>query len=188
MKNNTNPPLVTLHREITADLDTPVSVFLRLKDHGPSFLLESVTGGEQVARYSFIGVNPSQIFVIRGRQMEVIADDSTSTLTVGEDDDPLTFIRNELAPFSDVEHIHGLPRFFGGLVGYLGYDMIRFFEPKVDQQPHDKFPDSVLFHADSLVAFDHAFDRLILIANAPDHTMAQKRLDKLEQLLSNHNL
>ena len=174
---------VTLHREIAADLDTPVSVFLRLKDHGPSFLLESVTGGEQVARYSFIGVNPSQIFVIRGKSMEIIAANDKSTVQAGPEEDPLDLVRALLAPYNELQPVHGLPRFFGGLVGYLGYDLIRFFEPSVHQQAHPDFPDAVLFHADSLVAFDHAFDRLLLIASAPDEKQAQARLDALEYLL-----
>lgn len=180
-ENNT---VITLHREIAADLDTPVSVFLRLKDHGPSFLLESVTGGEQVARYSFIGVNPSQVFVVRGRTMEIVSASGTSTLNAGKEQDPLDLIRDVLAPYRDTEQIHGLPRFFGGLVGYLGYDLIRFFEPTVPQEAHPDFPDAVLFHADSLVAFDHAFDRLLLIASAADSEAARARLDELESLLA----
>ena len=182
-EKTTARPLVTLHREIAADLDTPVSVFLRLKDHGPSFLLESVTGGEQVARYSFIGVNPGQIFVVRGRKMDIVSAAGTTTIDATAGQDPLDLVRDVLAPFRETEPIHGLPRFFGGLVGYLGYDLIRFIEPTVQQEPHPDFPDAVLFHADSLVAFDHAFDRLLLIANAEDHAAAQAKLDELESLL-----
>ncbi len=185
MQKTYAPPLVTLHREIAADLDTPVSVFLRLKDHGPSFLLESVTGGEQVARYSFIGVNPGQVFVLRGKLMEVLTAEGRSTVTAAPDQDPLDLLRDVLGPFNEAEHINGLPRFFGGLVGYLGYDLIRFFEPTVSQTEHPEFPDSIFFHADSLVAFDHAFDRLLLIASAPDNDAAHKRLDTLEALLTN---
>ncbi|HUF39856.1 MAG TPA: anthranilate synthase component I [Anaerolineales bacterium] len=183
--NFTEPhPLTTLYRELPADLDTPVSVFLRLTGRGPSFLLESVTGAEQVARYSFIGVDPSEIFVLRGRELEVYQDGKTETLHADEGMQPFELFREVLASYGGKPAHPDLPRFYGGLVGYLGYDSVRFFEPAVDQPPHPVYPDAMLMHAGTIVAFDHAFDRLLLIASATDKDEASARLDQLEALLS----
>ena len=78
--------------------------------------------------------------------------------------DPLDALQAELAR-RPVESLPGLPRFAGGLVGYLGYEMMRFFEPSVALRPHADLPDAIFLLADTLVAFDHAFGRLLLIAN-----------------------
>ena len=164
-KTETMPNMVTLVRELPADLDTPVSVYLRLMGNGPSFLLESVTGGEQVARYSFIGAHPSQAFVLRGRTLEThAADGEITTHAIPPSQDPLDALRTELSNYQ-LQPIPGLPRFTGGLVGYLSYDLVRFFENTVSLSPHPDLPDAIFLHADMLVAFDHAFGRLLLIAN-----------------------
>mgnify|MGYP005846623009 FL=1 len=159
------PGLMPVVRELAADLDTPVSVYLRLAGRGPSFLLESVTGGEQVARYSFIGVDPSAALVLRGRTVEVRTPDGVTVAELPNGLDPLAALRAELAPCRRA-FAPGLPRFSGGLVGYLGYDTVRFFEPTVPAASHPDLPDAIFLMADTLVAFDHAFGRLLLIANA----------------------
>jgi len=174
--------LVTLVRELPADLDTPVSVFLRLKNDGPSFLLESVTGGEQLARYSFIGVAPEQAFVVYGSKVLVHQDGGIEEIRLPQGQDPLDYLRAILESV-DVTPDPTLPRFSGGLVGYLGYDLIRFFETTVPQEAHASLPDAVFLHATTLVAFDHAFGRLLLIANAPDPETAMQRLDSLQEAL-----
>ena len=159
--------LLTVVRELPADLDTPVSVYLRLLGHGPSFLLESVTGGEQIARYSFIGVNPSEIFVLRGHTLEThTAVGDVTVRSLPENVNPQDALRDELAKHRPAQ-IPGLPRFFGGLVGFLGYEAVRFFEPSVGLTAHHTLPDAIFLHADTLVAFDHAFGRLLIIANVP---------------------
>ncbi|HLF01467.1 MAG TPA: hypothetical protein VI547_05795, partial [Anaerolineales bacterium] len=121
---------LTLTRELPSDLDTPVSLYLKLAatTNGPSFLLESVTGGEQVARYSFIGIRPKAALVIRGRNIERHANGQITNNQLPITADPLTAIQSELTHYS-VESAPGLPRFIGGMVGYLGYDTVRFFEP-----------------------------------------------------------
>lgn len=173
-------------RELPADLETPVSVYLKLAGKGPSFLLESVTGGEQVARYSFIGVHPRRAFVMHGRQIIV----ETSTRGDWEPEfrkeivtSPLDELRQaiETAGISRIYSQPGLPRFSGGLVGYLGYDTVRFIEPSVPLDPPTELPESIFQQADTLVAFDHAANRLVLIARGED---ARARLDEIRDQLS----
>jgi anthranilate synthase component 1 len=168
-------------RELPADLETPLSVYLKLAGEGPSFLLESVTGGEQVARYSFIGVHPRQAFVFRGQQMIVEA-------PFGNPPEPEYREESVAGPFVGLRRvIHatsavgvqrqvGMPRFSGGLVGYLGYETVRFIEPSVPLVSPNDIPDSIFLQADTLVAFDHAANRLVLIARGPD---AEARLDEI---------
>ena len=122
--------LIPVYREIMADMDTPVSAFKKLDDGRFSFLLESIEGGEKWGRYSFLGSTPSLIIRSRGTTVETIENGLMTARTAG---DPLAFIRETLARFTPVE-VDGLPRFFGGAVGYLGYDMVRHFE----QLPTDK--------------------------------------------------
>jgi anthranilate synthase component 1 len=165
MLTNTLPKikLLTAVRELSADLETPVSVYLKLAGEAPSFLLESVTGGQHLARYSFIGVNPSQAYILRGDTLEEHSDDEV-TITPLDGREPLEMLRQVLHQFLPVE-IPGLPRFTGGLVGYLSYDIIRHFEPTVPTRPHANFPEAIFLLADNIVAFDHAYGKIILIAN-----------------------
>ena len=191
----TRAPLKPLVRELPADLETPVSTYLKLAGSGPSFLLESVTGGEQVARYSFIGVHPSQAFILRGEQVEVhtlngLSPERSVGVEIRTAPDPLAALEAELAR-RPVEMLPGMPRFAGGLAGYLNYEMMRFFEPSVALRPHACLPDAIFLLADTLVAFDHAFGRLLLIANPdPDlpaeaaQAAAEARLDALQARLS----
>ena len=179
------PPIV---RELSADLETPVSVYLKLAGSGPSFLLESVTGGERLARFSFIGVNPSRAFILHNGQICTHSAAGISEQPAG--DDPMSILRSELQRRA-FEPIPGLPRFNGGLVGYLGYEIVRYFEPSVHLDPNPEMPEAIFLLADTLVAFDHAFGRLVLIAN-PDPDLpeiearkaAESRLDDLEARLA----
>ncbi|MGE5601673.1 MAG: anthranilate synthase component I [Nitrososphaerales archaeon] len=183
------PNLVPIVRELPADLETPVSVYLKLRGRGPSFLLESITGGEQVARYSFIGVDPGRAYVCRDRQIERHTNGlhpGPAIQTLAQGQDLLHVLGAELAQY-ELAETPGLPRFSGGLVGYLGYDVVRFFEPRLRLAPHPTLPDAIFLLAGTLIAFDHAFGRLLLIANAPldgdepaARSAANRRLDELE--------
>ncbi|MBM4457364.1 MAG: anthranilate synthase component I [Chloroflexi bacterium] len=188
--------LATVVRELPADLETPVSVYLKLAGQGPAFLLESITGGEHVARYSFIGVHPRRAYVIRGASVECHAAGQMTQRSVAEGTDLLDFLRGELARFTP-QPMPGLPRFAGGLVGYLGYETVRYFEPTLSLQPHAGLPDAVFLLADTVIAFDHAFGKLLLIANVDfDQTSdagcgeaaargeATARLDELQRRLA----
>ncbi len=172
-------------RELSADLDTPISVYLKLRGRGPSFLLESVEGGERVARYSFIGVSPSRVYTLRGHTVHRRTLARTDALELDPTTDPLDFLQDELGSFQS-EHVQGLPRFIGGLVGYLGYETVAHIEPKLAARlkPAD-VPEAVFLLADTVVAFDHARRSLFLIAHTFDGDLAaaEHKLDELEAQL-----
>src|SRR5512142_462607 len=111
--------LIPVCREIMADMDTPVTAFRKIDDGRYAFLLESIEGGEKWARYTFLGAGPATVIRSRGRLVEIVEGDAIRRM---ETDDPLGAVRDHMARFRPVE-IAGIPRFFGGAVGYLGYDM-----------------------------------------------------------------
>ena len=116
----------TIIREISADLETPVSLYLKLRGDGTSFLLESVEGGERIARYSFIGVQPRAEYILRDEEIEI--KDEHGLRTIHVEGDPTRFLQNEMDRFPAVR-VPNAPRFTGGLVGFLGFESVRFFEP-----------------------------------------------------------
>ena len=122
--------LIPVYREILADTETPVSATLKLEG-SPSFLLESMIGGEKWARYSFLGSRPSRVIRCWGKKIEIKDNEmGTRIIEVG---DPLEVIKREITAYNPVD-VTGLPRFYGGLVGYIGYDMVRFFECIPDEK------------------------------------------------------
>ncbi|MEI6306162.1 MAG: anthranilate synthase component I, partial [Deltaproteobacteria bacterium] len=155
--------LIPVYREIMADMDTPVSAFKKLDDGQFSYLLESIEGGEKWARYSFLGSTPSVIIRSKGTMVEII-DNGVMTRQVV--DNPLTCVRELLAQFSPVE-VDGLPRFFGGAVGYLGYDMVRHFEELPTENPAllDAF-DSYFLITDTILIFDNMRQKIKVVSNA----------------------
>jgi len=184
--------LIPIYLELPADLDTPVSVYLKLAGHGASFLLESVEGGEQVGRYSFIGIEPNAVLSFNQRSYTRRSNGRATTADLPKGKDPLHVLQEELARFSPVT-LPGLPRFVGGLVGYLGYDVIRFFEPKLDvgTTSSSNLPEAHYMLTDTLVAFDHARGRLLIIVNAhlngdPEaaYEDAINRIDRIAERLS----
>ncbi len=154
---------IPVFRELPADLETPVSVYLKLRNGGPSFLLESVEKGEQVGRYSFLGVRPPLTLCARGDQLVVGTGDGAELER--RRGDPFAAVRSLLAERRPVE-VPGLPRFSGGAVGYFGYDTVRFIErlPLTAQQKLE-IPDMLLLFSDNLVVFDHVQHKLLVIAN-----------------------
>jgi len=160
--------LVPVYREIVADLDTPVSAYMKLRalDGASSFLLESVEGGENIARYSYLAVNPARILSTRGRTVTITDADGTVTHELPEGQDPLDAIKAMLSEFQFVP-LPGWQRFPGGAVGYLGYDVVRFFEDLPEDNPDDlDLPDCQFMLADTLVIFDHVLHRARVVANA----------------------
>jgi anthranilate synthase component I len=171
----------TIVREIPADLETPISVYLKLRDENPSFLLESVEGGVRIARYSFIGIQPRAQYILRGNEIQIIERESTRTITLGLGSDPTHFLQDEIGRFQSVPQA-GLPRFIGGLVGYMGYETVRYFEPTLTPKMHiASLPDGYYLLADTVVAFDHARRSLFLIANVldGDEEAANRKLDEI---------
>jgi anthranilate synthase component 1 len=181
----------TLIREINADLETPVSLYLKLRGDGASFLLESVEGGERIARYSFIGVQPRAEYILRDGQVEVKENGETRVIQL--DDDPTRFLQEEMSRFT-TERLPNAPRFTGGLVGYLGYEAVRYFEPILKpgmnhaagfdrtSQPAG-VPDGIYLLADMVIAFDHARRSIFLIANVLDGDVdaANRKLDQIAE-------
>jgi anthranilate synthase component 1 len=183
--------LVPVHRTLLADLETPVSVYLKLAQASTaSFLLESVEGGEQVGRYSFLGVNPEGLIAIQDNEVIRTLDGETITRQLGPGEDPLCAIRQELDRARLVQ-IEGLPRFVGGAVGYLGYDVVRYFERLPQTATKDqRFPDAAFFLVNTLVIFDHVKHQLVILANAhntgdPDaaYDDALSRIDQIVETL-----
>ncbi|HXH20879.1 MAG TPA: anthranilate synthase component I [Dehalococcoidia bacterium] len=141
-----------LYAEVPADLETPVSAFLKVARGRYSFLLESVEGGERLARYSFIGTEPYR------------------SARTGERDggcvDPLIEVQKEMSRFQVVP-VGGLPRFTGGAVGYLSYECVRYFEPRVGLPPNDPLgiPESVFLFTDTLLVFDHLQHKIKVVSH-----------------------
>jgi len=170
--------LIPVYREVLADLETPISVFMKLCQEEPgAFLLESVEGGEKVARYSFLGCRPLLTLANRDGISRIMEGDAASEYrTVGQvtqgngdarklDGDPLTHLRSVLKSYR-VYQPSGLPRFFGGAVGYLGYDAVRYYE-RLPNPPQDTLglPDALFMVTELIVVFDHLRHKLILLAN-----------------------
>jgi anthranilate synthase component 1 len=169
----------TIVREMEADLETPVSVYLKLRGQGESFLLESIDGGERIARYSFIGIAPRAKYILRSDFIQVIENGAERIIPFTGD--PLSILEIELKHYR-ISQQHGLPRFIGGLVGYLGYEAVSHFEPTLkNHMPAATLPEGIYQLADTVVAFDHARRSLFLITNIfdRDEHAAQEKLDAI---------
>jgi anthranilate synthase component 1 len=154
--------LVPVCCDLPADLETPISAFLKLRNGHEAFLLESVEGGETVGRYSFIGVGPFPSLRAFGERVEV-RDGGGLQQRRG---DPLEVVR-EIVRRHRPAHASGLPRFAGGAVGYFGYDLVRHFERLPHPPPDDLgLPSCYLVFADALVVFDHVQHTVKIVANA----------------------
>ncbi|MDD2898138.1 MAG: anthranilate synthase component I [Desulfuromonadaceae bacterium] len=155
--------LIPVYQEIMADMDTPVSAFRKLDDGQFSYLLESIEGGEKWGRFSFLGSAPSVIIRSKGNVVETITD---GTVVQQQSSDPLACVKDLLATFTPVE-VDGLPRFFGGAVGYLGYDMVRHFECLTTEKPAllDTY-DSYFLITDTIVIFDTMRQKIKVVSNA----------------------
>jgi len=145
--------LVPVYREISADLETPVSAFLKIARGPYSFLLESVEGGERQGRYSFIGTEPYRL-------LKTGPDTETGPV------DPLLPIEQELSSHKSVT-VEGLPRFIGGAIGYLSYECVSYFEPRVPPAGEDPLglPESVFMFTDTLLVFDHLHHNIRIVSH-----------------------
>jgi anthranilate synthase component 1 len=179
---------IPLSRRVLADLDTPLSTYLKLANGPYSYLFESVQGGEKWGRYSIIGLPSRTQVSIRGHEVSVRTDGVLVESTTVED--PLTYIEAFQTEYR-VPELEGLPRFTGGLVGYFGYDTVAYIEPRLGggakRDPLDT-PDILLMVSDEVVVFDNLSGTLHVIVHAdpevPDaYEQAQARLDKLVAML-----
>ena len=155
--------LIPVYREILADMETPVSAFKKIDDGRTGFLLESLEGGEKWGRYSFLGAGPGKLFRSRDRHFEIL--DGQRVVRAGECADPLAALEGFLAPYRPVQ-LPGLPRFFGGAVGYLGYDMVRFIERLPDANPRAIGAwDSCFLLTEKLLIFDNMTQKIKVVCN-----------------------
>lgn len=178
--------LVPIWREVPADLETAVSVYLKLRRKAPTFLLESVEKGEHVGRYSFVGVEPAGVLAAQNGQIswEGMIEQRVSA----SGGDPLAAVKDILSRYS-LTPVEGLPPFCGGLVGYLAYETTRFFERvPLPPRPGLDLPDAVFLLTDSLVVFDHVKHRLLVVVNVhiqDDPTAAyEAAIEKIETIVS----
>jgi anthranilate synthase component I len=163
--------VIPVYADLMADFETPVSAYAKLKTAGPSYLLESVEGGEQLSRYSFIGCRPRKIFICGPETTEIRipaqGGKSARSEIVPTPQDPLTLIEAEMAGHHPVS-IPGLPRFTGGAVGFIGYEYVTRIEPTVPAAKKDELGTPLLYFmlSDSLLIFDRAKQTLRLCVNA----------------------
>lgn len=156
--------LIPVYREILADLETPVSVLTKLCEKDHVYLLESVEGGEKWGRYSFLGTDAGVIFQVRGDK--VIITEKGRVEEKEHNGDPIQYLRNLLNRYQPVS-VPGLPRFYGGAVGYLGYDMVRYFEKLPGGQIDDLGLDEAVFViSDAMMIFDNIRHTIKVVACA----------------------
>ena len=158
--------VIPVYTDLMADFETPVSAYAKLKTAGPSYLFESVEGGENLARYSFIGCRPRKIFIC-GPETTEIRVPGQPAQTVPTPRDPLTLIEAEMSGYQPVA-LPGLPRFTGGAVGFVGYEYVTRIEPSVPAAAKDELGLPLLYFmlSDSLLIFDRAKQTLRLCVNA----------------------
>lgn len=159
-----NGNLIPVYREILADVETPVSVLMKLQNKDHVYLLESVEGGEKWGRYSFLGTDAGVVFKVHGDK--VIIKENGRTSTREHKGNPLRLLRDLLNRYKPVT-IPGLPRFYGGAVGFLGYEMVRYFEKLPPSPPDDLNLDEAVFViSDSIMIFDNVRHTIKVVACA----------------------
>jgi anthranilate synthase component 1 len=156
--------LIPVSRQILADMETPVSAFRKIDSGNYAFLLESVEGGEQWGRYSFLGSNPSLVLRAKADRVELLRGEGIQRLPGHQD--PITALEGVLTRYKAVA-VPGLPRFTGGMVGYLSYDVVRHLErlPALTADDLD-LPDALLLLTDTLLIFDNVTHRITVVSNA----------------------
>ena len=182
--------LVPVYREILADMETPVSAYRKIARGKYSFLLESVEGGERLARYSFLGTDPFMIFKSKGRDVQIVERMRADKITLKEGQDPLHILKDLLARYKWVDDPE-LPRFCGGAVGYIGYDAVRFFEKLPDDTVDDlNIPEFFFTFTDVFVVFDHLKHRIKVVCNpevgsdpGATYDLAIENIDEIVQRL-----
>jgi anthranilate synthase component 1 len=180
---------IPLMREVLADLDTPLSTYMKLCAAPYSYLFESVQGGEKWGRYSIIGLPAKKIITANDKQ--IVIKEEGNIINEYDVDDPLAEIER-LHKTYKVAEIEGMPRFNGGLVGYFGYETIRYIEPRLTNNGKDdpiSSPDVLLMVSDEVVVFDNLSGKLNIIVHADPESdnafqKAQQRLDELVKTLA----
>lgn len=174
--------------DVLADLETPLSVYLKLANGPYSYLFESVQGGEKWGRYSIIGLPASKIYRFSGNS--VVLEENGEIISEESVIDPISYIDSLQKQFN-VAEIEGLPRFYGGLVGYFGYDTVRYIEPKLASCPNPDLigaPDILLMVSDEVVVFDNLSGRMFVVVHAEPargdtFESSQQRLNDIIELM-----
>ncbi|VAX21578.1 Anthranilate synthase, aminase component [hydrothermal vent metagenome] len=180
--------LIPVYREIFADMETPVSAYMKIGDTSKySYLLESVEGGEKWGRYTFLGAEPSIVFEYTGDSVTVTENGKSKTFVA--EGDPLFELKKMMSRYNPVD-LAGLPRFFGGAVGYLSYDSIRFFE-KMPETTVDELnvPDALFVITDTILIFDNISNTIKVVSNAHvdkegPHEAYEKATAKIDSLIN----
>ncbi len=186
--------VVATHTELAADYETPLSAFQKINDGDYAFLLESAETREDAGRYSFLGSSPRMVFESRGQEITLTDLRKGSSTRSTAEGDPLAELEKLMAGFGPVQ-ANELPVFYGGAVGYLAYDAVRYFEPTVPQPPEDGLgvPDMLFMVADDVVIFDHRHRRIQVVANVvvaefgdadEAYAAARKRIEAIIDKLS----
>lgn len=173
------PGMVPVTRQVLLDGDTPVSAFAKLHRGRYGFLLESLEGGERWARYTFLSTDPREVYSYRGREVRRWTERG-GWAVVATDAAPLDHIAQLMRQYPPVS-LPGLPRFTGGAVGYIGYDVVRSLERLPNAPPDDRgLPDAVLMVTDTLLVMDNLFNRATIIANVEvQEGMSDSELESL---------
>ena len=176
---------IPVYREVLADLDTPLSTYLKLADGPYSYLLESVQGGEKWGRYSIIGLPGRSRLEVSDHEVRILSDGREVARHTAED--PLAFIERFREQYR-VAPVPGLPRFSGGLVGYFGYDTVRYAEKHLAKCPNPdplQTPDILLMVSEEVVVFDNLAGKLYLIvmADPADKAALDKANERLDALI-----
>jgi anthranilate synthase component 1 len=177
--------LIPIYREIVADMETPVSAYRKVCDGRYAFLLESVEGGENIGRWTFLGTNPLAVFRSKGEEIEIAYANGRKESFC--DAMPLDRLREVLHHYTYVED-NDLPPFCGGAVGYVSYDEVKHLEPVGSRTPDDlKVPDVFFMVSDTLVIFDHVRHRAKILANAhiDDRTPALEAYEEAIRKIAN---
>ncbi len=182
--------LIPVYREVLADMETPVSVLMKLRSRSHVFLLESVEGGEKWGRYTFLGGDPKVIFKVKGDEVQIV--ENGESVRHKHQGAPLKFLREIMGRYRPVP-VEGCPRFYGGAVGFLGYDMVRYFERLPVSAADDiNVDDAVFLLTDTMIIFDNVRHTIKIVACAftgengklsETYNVCKARIDELAAIL-----